>query len=108
MALHPLVRQLAFAPAAALSLLGACAMSMPPSAVAEMPPIPVTEGSAVTPDGPLVWPFKFFIPIAAALMLLQGFTEMIRAVQALRTGVWPDRLSDVEETETRLARESQM
>jgi TRAP-type mannitol/chloroaromatic compound transport system permease small subunit len=68
----------------------------------------LNERSPVTPDGPLVWPFKFFIPIAAALMLLQGVTEVIRAVQALRTGVWPERLSDVEETETRLARESQM
>jgi TRAP-type mannitol/chloroaromatic compound transport system permease small subunit len=66
------------------------------------------ERSPVTPDGPFVWPFKFVIPIAAALMLLQGVAEVIRAVQALRSGVWPERHSDVEETETRLARESQM
>jgi TRAP-type mannitol/chloroaromatic compound transport system permease small subunit len=68
----------------------------------------INERSPVTPDGPLVWPFKFVIPIAGALMLLQGLAEIIRCVQAVRTGVWPERLSDVEETETRLARERQM
>lgn len=68
----------------------------------------VNERSPVTPDGPYVWPFKFFIPIAAGLMLLQGVAEVIRAIQAIQTGEWPERLSDVEETETRLARESQM
>jgi hypothetical protein len=39
---------------------------------------------------------------------LQGLAEVIRAVRALRSGVWPERHSDVEETETRLARASQM
>ena len=60
----------------------------------------------------LVLYVAFFLPgiiaIAAALMLLQGITEMIRAVQAPSTGAWAARLSDVEETETRLARESQL
>ena len=68
----------------------------------------MNERSPVTPDGPLVWPFKFVIPVAGAFLLLQGFVEMIRATQALSTGVWPERLGDVEETETRLARESQL
>ena len=68
----------------------------------------INERSPVTPDGPLVWPFKFFIPIAASLMMLQGFAEIIRAIQAIRDGAWPERHSDVEETETRLARESQL
>jgi hypothetical protein len=36
-------------------------------------------------------------------MAIQGVAETVRAVQALRTGVWPSRLSDVEETETVLA-----
>ncbi len=66
------------------------------------------ERSASSPGGPIIWPFKYVIPIAGALMLLQGVVEMIRCVQALRTGEWPPRLSDVEETETRLARESQV
>lgn len=68
----------------------------------------LNERSPVTPDGPYVWPFKFAIPLAGALLLLQGLVEMVRCVEALRTGTWPERLSDVEETETRLARESQL
>ena len=30
-------------------------------------------------------------------MLLQGFAEIIRCVQCIRTGEWPQRLHDVEE-----------
>lgn len=68
----------------------------------------VNERSSASPDGPIVWPFKYVIPIAGLFMVLQGIVEVIRCIQALRTGVWPARLSDVEETETRLARESQV
>ena len=42
------------------------------------------------------------------LIGIQGVAETIRAYQALRTGVWPPRLSDVEETETILARQSEL
>ena len=41
-------------------------------------------------------------------MLLQGVAEMIRCGQAMMTGDWPLRYADVEETETRLAQESQL
>jgi TRAP-type mannitol/chloroaromatic compound transport system permease small subunit len=41
-------------------------------------------------------------------MAIQGIAETIRAVQALRTGQWPPRLSDVEETETALAAQSEL
>jgi len=68
----------------------------------------VNERSSISPGGPVVWPFKYVIPIAGALMFLQGVVEIIRAGIAFRTGVWPERLSDVEETETRLAQESQL
>lgn len=66
------------------------------------------ERSASSPGGPIIWPFKYVIPVAAFFMLLQGIVELIRTIQALRTGVWPERLSDVEETETRLAQETQV
>lgn len=59
------------------------------------------ERSSVTPDGPLIWPFKFLIPFSGALMLLQGIAEIIRCIVTLRTGSWPDKLSDVEEMETK-------
>ena len=54
-----------------------------------------------------IWPYKYVIPISAALMLVQGVAEVIRCIQAIKYNAWPERLSDVEETETRLAKESQ-
>ena len=66
------------------------------------------ERSATCPTGPYVWPFKFVIPIAGAFLLLQGSVEIIRCIAAIRTGRWPERYADVEETETRLAQESQL
>lgn len=51
---------------------------------------------------------KFVIPFAGALMLIQGVAEATRCVIAIRTRTWPPRLSDIEETETRLAQESQL
>jgi len=66
------------------------------------------ERSMATPGGPVIWPFKFVIPLAGLAMLLQGIVEIIRTIEAIRTGEWPQRLSDVEETETRLAQETQV
>jgi TRAP-type mannitol/chloroaromatic compound transport system permease small subunit len=68
----------------------------------------LNERSSSSPQGPIIWPYKYVIPISALFMLMQGIVETIRCVQAIRTGEWPERLSDVEETETRLAKESQM
>ena len=68
----------------------------------------IRELSSQSPIQTPIYPFKTVIPVAAAFLLIQGIAETIRSVIALRTGVWPPRLSDVEETETRLAREEQM
>jgi TRAP-type mannitol/chloroaromatic compound transport system permease small subunit len=57
----------------------------------------IGEHSNVTADGPPVYHFKTVIPIAGALVLLQGVAEMVRCVICLRTGEWPSRLADVEE-----------
>ncbi len=65
------------------------------------------ERSSISPNGPLIWPFKFVIPFAAAAMILQGIAETIRAVTALRTGAWPPRLSDVEEMEVLALKQAQ-
>jgi len=43
--------------------------------------------------------FKSLIPIAGALLMLQGLAEIMRCVKAMKTGVWMDRLDDVKETE---------
>src|SRR5262245_26316107 len=57
----------------------------------------INEHSNVTAEGPPVYHFKFMIPLAGALVLLQGAAEIARAVICLKTGVWPSRLADVSE-----------
>jgi TRAP-type mannitol/chloroaromatic compound transport system permease small subunit len=57
----------------------------------------INEHSNVTADGPPVYHFKFMIPLAGALLLLQGAAEITRCVVCLQTGVWPSRLKDVNE-----------
>lgn len=59
----------------------------------------VNEHSSFSPAGPPIYPFKFLIPIAGCLLLLQGIAEIIRCVITLKTGKWPQRLHDVEELE---------
>jgi TRAP-type mannitol/chloroaromatic compound transport system permease small subunit len=44
-----------------------------------------------------VYPFKLMIPLAGAVVLLQGFAEMVRCVVCIRTGVWTPRLKDADE-----------
>ena len=50
-----------------------------------------------TGSGPPIYPFKTIIPIAGALVLLQGVAEVVRCIACLRTGQWPSRLKDVNE-----------
>jgi TRAP-type mannitol/chloroaromatic compound transport system permease small subunit len=57
----------------------------------------IAEHSNVTADGPPVYHFKSVIPVAGALVLLQGIAEIVRCVVCLRTGAWPSRLKDVAE-----------
>lgn len=46
-----------------------------------------------------LYPFKFVIPIAGGMLLLQGFVEIVRCIQCLRDGEWPSREQDVEEVD---------
>ena len=57
----------------------------------------IGEHSTVTAEGPPVYHFKSVIPIAGALVMLQGLAEIVRCIVCLRTGAWPSRLEDVEE-----------
>ena len=57
----------------------------------------MNEHSSASPNGPIVWPFKWMITIVGCLMVLQGIVEVIRCIMTLRTGEWPQRLHDVEE-----------
>jgi TRAP-type mannitol/chloroaromatic compound transport system permease small subunit len=57
----------------------------------------IGEHSTVTAEGPPVYHFKSVIPLAGALVMLQGLAEIVRCIIAIRTNVWPTRLGDVEE-----------
>lgn len=59
----------------------------------------INEHSTITADGPPVWQFKYVIPLAGLMVMIQGVAEIIRCVVCLRTGVWPERLKDVAETD---------
>jgi TRAP-type mannitol/chloroaromatic compound transport system permease small subunit len=59
----------------------------------------IAEHSNVTADGPPVYHFKSVIPIAGAMVMLQGVAEVVRCIVCLKTGVWPERLKDVAETD---------
>ncbi len=57
----------------------------------------INEHSTVTAEGPPIYQFKAVIPVAGALVLLQGLAEILRCIACLRTGAWPSRLKDVTE-----------
>lgn len=59
----------------------------------------IGEHSSNSPNGPPLYHFKTLIPLVGGLMVLQGLAEVVRCIIALRSGAWPERLHDVEETE---------
>ena len=46
-----------------------------------------------------LYPFKFMIPVAGLMLLLQGLVEIVRCIQCIRDGQWPSREQDVEEVD---------
>jgi TRAP-type mannitol/chloroaromatic compound transport system permease small subunit len=54
-----------------------------------------------------IYYFKTLIPIAGVLVLLQGIAEAVRCLICIKTGEWPPRLHDVQETEAVLMKEQQ-
>ena len=52
-----------------------------------------------------VYPFKFVIPVAGFVLLLQGIVEIIRCIQCIQTGAWPVREGDVEEVDVEKLKE---
>lgn len=59
----------------------------------------ILEHSSITADGPPIYPFKTIIPIAGAILLLQGLIEILRCAVCIREGEWPSREQDVEEVD---------
>ncbi|MCL4743960.1 MAG: TRAP transporter small permease subunit [Burkholderiaceae bacterium] len=60
------------------------------------------EVSVNSPVGVPIWQLKGIIPIAGALLWLQGVAQVIRCIACMRDGIWPMRLHDVEELESLL------
>jgi TRAP-type mannitol/chloroaromatic compound transport system permease small subunit len=67
----------------------------------------MNEHSAASPNGPVVWPFKWLIVIVGVLMVIQGIVEVLRCLICIRTGEWPKRLHDVEELEKVILEEAE-
>jgi len=63
------------------------------------------EVSIFSPAGIPIFPLKALIPATGVLLLLQGIAEIIRCIVCIREGNWPQRLHDVEETESVVIRE---
>ncbi|GFN28247.1 TRAP transporter small permease subunit [Achromobacter denitrificans] len=61
--------------------------------------VSIREHSSLMADGPPIYPFKAFIPIAGAVLLVQGVAEVMRCLLCLRRGAWPSRAEDVEEVD---------
>ncbi|WP_299971562.1 TRAP transporter small permease subunit [uncultured Roseobacter sp.] len=57
------------------------------------------EVSFNSPASIQIYFFKSLIPLAGGLLAIQGIAELVRCVMAMRSGVWPERLADVKETE---------
>jgi TRAP-type mannitol/chloroaromatic compound transport system permease small subunit len=48
------------------------------------------ERIVTSPWMPIVYPFKFVLPLSALLMLIQGASELLKCVWAIRHGQWPN------------------
>jgi TRAP-type mannitol/chloroaromatic compound transport system permease small subunit len=63
------------------------------------------EVSTMSPANVPIFHVKMIIPVAGALLFLQGLAQICRAVLCLRDGAWPPVARDIEETETVIAHE---
>ena len=50
---------------------------------------------------------KSLIPIAGLLLLIIGISEIFRCIICIKTGKWPERIDDVEDTEKMILRKIQ-
>ncbi len=65
------------------------------------------EVSINSPAGVPISQFKTVLPIAGALLFLQGMAQVCRCIVCLRTGEWPAHLEDVEEMEVALLQDKE-
>lgn len=65
----------------------------------------IREVSVNSPAGIPIWQLKLLIPFGAGLLALQGLAEVLRCIQCIQNNCWPQRLHDVEELESVLAKQ---
>jgi len=56
----------------------------------------INEMSDQTPWRPILWPFKGVVPLACLLLLIQGFSELLKSLYMARTGVELEHKEKVE------------
>ena len=65
------------------------------------------EVSINSPAGVPISQFKTVLPVAGALLFLQGMAQVCRCIVCLKTGEWPAHLEDVEELEVALLQDKE-
>lgn len=65
------------------------------------------EVSVMSPANVPISQFKTIIPVAGALLFIQGLAQVCRCIICIRTGTWPPHAEDVEEMETVLLQQHQ-
>ena len=63
------------------------------------------EVSINSPANVPISQFKTVLPVAAALLFLQGMAQVCRCIVCLNTGEWPAHIEDVDELEVVLVRQ---
>jgi TRAP-type mannitol/chloroaromatic compound transport system permease small subunit len=56
----------------------------------------INETSDQTPWRPILWPFKYVVPAACALLIIQGFSEFLKSFYMARTGIELEHKEKVE------------
>jgi TRAP-type mannitol/chloroaromatic compound transport system permease small subunit len=56
----------------------------------------IWERSEQTAWRPLLWPFKWVVPVTAVLILIQGVSELLKSLYAARTGTMLSKREGVE------------
>jgi TRAP-type mannitol/chloroaromatic compound transport system permease small subunit len=56
----------------------------------------INETSEQTPWRPILWPFKGVVPAACLLLMVQGFSELLKSLYMARTGIELERKDKVE------------
>ncbi len=58
------------------------------------------EVSVMSPANVPIFQFKLIIPAAGVLLFIQGLAQVARCILCIRENKWPEKIADVEETET--------